>query len=572
MFKSAWIYGSAALLSLTLVACGSGGNIGTGTGTDPGTGGTPTPTPTTPTFRAGTLSGTTFSEGALALGSTQLSAGGQTSVTVDIVDSAGQRVIGTNATVTFSSDCAAAQQSRFDPASVTTTQGRASTTYVASGCSGGDILRASVLVDGATAAVTAQASLNVTPAEIGSLSFVSATPQFVGMRGSPISNQSILVFQLSNANGGAAVNRRVVFEASNSVGGLQVSPTESTTDSNGLVQTTLLGGSAQTLVRVKATATTNSGQPLSTQSEQLIVSTGLPDADSVSMSVEKFSIDGRCDGEADTITLRLADRYNNPVPDGTAVAFTTEGGKINSGCNTSDPLADPGTEAGVCSVLLVVQNPRPTNGRVSILASASGEESFVDNNSNGFFDPAETFTDILEPFQDDNENGVRDTGERFRDRNGNDQFDAAANGAFDGYVCDSPGVNCRSTVTPLGANAVIVFYNGQARIGNLTGNQATYTPSATARISLRVADTNGNSLPTGTTFTLNVTNGSVAEPATQGPFNTTNGDALSYRFTTTATATPPGGQETASLTASIPANTCGAAENITFDLFTYTVQ
>ena len=34
------------------------------------------------------------------------------------------------------------------------------------------------------------------------------------------------------------------------------------------------------------------------------------------------------------VTVQLADRYNNPAPDGTAVAFTTNGGHVGGNCTT----------------------------------------------------------------------------------------------------------------------------------------------------------------------------------------------------------------------------------------------
>lgn len=576
MFKSARVCVAAAAMSLVLLGCGGAGNIGTGTGTDTGGGGGGG-TPINPLYRIGTLNGTTFTEGAVAIGNTPLSAGGQTAVSVDIVDSTGQRVNAVSAVVSFSSDCAATQQSSFNPVTVTTTQGNAASTYVASGCSGTDVVRASALVNGSTTAITAQGSLSVASAALGSISFVSATPMFVGMIGSPYSNQSTLVYRVTNVNGGPVSNTKVTFTPSNAVGGLFVSPIENTTDANGLVRTTLNAGSAQTVVRVRASAQVSSGQELTTQSEQLIISTGIPDDDSFSLSVEKLSLNGSCDGESSEIVVRLADRYNNPVPAGTAISFTAEGGKINSGCTTSDPTTDPLAETGVCKVLFTVQNPRPPNGRVSILASALGEESFTDQNSNGFFDAGDTIKDILEPFMDNNESGVYDSGEFFRDANGNSAFDTALNGTFEGYRCDSPGRNCRSVTTPIGQNVVIALSETDVGVPvatNLQGNAATYAPSASDNFTVTVSDANGNSLPTGTTYTLTLTNGTVLAPATTGPFNTSNGNNLRYGFTVGAATAVGAPDERAMLTANIPASgDCRSAQSIVLDdLFTYRVQ
>ncbi len=111
------------------------------------------------------------------------------------------------------------------------------------------------------------------------------------------------------------------------------------------------------------------------------------------------------------VTVYLSDRYSNPVPDGTAVAFTTNGGQIDGNCNTS---------GGQCTVTWTSSNPRPTTnpasqtgtppsngfGRAMILSTAIGEESFDDANGNGFYDSGESFSNLGEPYRDDNQNGA----------------------------------------------------------------------------------------------------------------------------------------------------------------------
>ncbi|MFW8341613.1 hypothetical protein ACOICY_29205, partial [Klebsiella pneumoniae] len=68
---------------------------------------------------------------------------------------------------------------------------------------------------------------------------------------------------------------------------------------------------------------------ISSQSSVLVISTGKPDQDSFSLSAETLNAEGwDVDGTAVKVTARLADAFNNPVPDGTAVYFTTEGGAI----------------------------------------------------------------------------------------------------------------------------------------------------------------------------------------------------------------------------------------------------
>src|SRR3546814_5491174 len=81
-----------------------------------------------------------------------------------------------------------------------------------------------------------------------------------------------------------------------------------------MVRAVVQAGSVHTAVRVKAEATDpSSGQTISSQSEQLVVTTGLPDQNSFSLSATKLAINGNCDGASTTLNIRAADRYNNPV-------------------------------------------------------------------------------------------------------------------------------------------------------------------------------------------------------------------------------------------------------------------
>ncbi|MET0044774.1 MAG: hypothetical protein ABW100_14800, partial [Candidatus Thiodiazotropha sp. 6PLUC3] len=129
------------------------------------------------------------------------------------------------------------------------------------------------------------------------------------------------------------------------------------------------------------------------------------------------------------LTVHAADHFNNPVPDGTAVYFTTEGGQIQSQCEILD---------GACSVNWTSSNPRSSEGRITILASMLGEESFIDANGNGVLDFGDTaFANIPEAFRDDDENGVRDPVlEEFVDFNANGVYDdSSVDPNYNGALC-----------------------------------------------------------------------------------------------------------------------------------------
>ena len=147
-----------ALLLATLAACGGGGGF-----TGGGGGGTAA-------VRIGNGIGTSFTPGVLALGISPLSAGGITSVTATLVDASGNPyAIATD--INFSSLCVPGLATLTTP--VTTVNGVAISNYTAQGCSGDDTITAITVVDGAT--LTATATINVLPATLGSIAFVSAT-------------------------------------------------------------------------------------------------------------------------------------------------------------------------------------------------------------------------------------------------------------------------------------------------------------------------------------------------------------------------------------------------------------
>lgn len=569
--------------ALFLAACGGGLNSAGGT-LGVTTGGATSGGTTAGSFRAGTLNNGSFSNGQIFVATPNLSAGGQTSLRVDIVDENGQLALGTSATVAFISNCSGSGRATINPASLTTSGGSAAATYVAQGCVGSDTIVAQVTISGDTP-LAATGSVSVQAAQLGSIQFVSATPGVVGVSGSLIANQSTIIFKVVDASGGAVADQLVSFSLSTNVGGLSLTPTQATSDSQGQVQTVLQGGTAHATVSVIATALNTGGQTISKPSAPIAVTTGLPTSKGVSVSASRLSIDGTCDGEPTTINVRLADRYGNPVPQNTAPTLVTEGGKINGSCVTGNPLGDPGTEAGVCSVLLVAQNPRPADGRITVLAYVPGEESFVDSNGNGYFDAGESSSDLPEVFEDDDESKIFKDGDYFFDANGNGAHDGP-DGKFEGYVCDSPGVNCKTTLTTVGNSPpnspmVIVFSDRKPVLSNLfvapssllSSGTVTFTQSKElAVVGVTVIDGNGNPLPQGTTYTLKTTSGSVLNPATVGPFNTNDNSLAANTFEFNLQSATVG-QKTgdnnglASLTVDLPVSACTGATSVTFGLF-----
>jgi hypothetical protein len=376
-------------LSLLLTACGGGG---TGSPWDDDETETETETETEDKIFLGSGSGSSFASGTLAIGVTSLAAGGQTSVTATLADEENS-LYQESASVSFTSDCAAASLATID-SPVTTSTGVAITTYEAQGCSGSDTITATATVNGTVR--TATGTLTVQSAVIGSMQFVSATPSIIGIRGFGMTEVAEVIFRVLDTNGNPVSNEVVNFTLNSTIGNVNLPNTSDTSDAEGLVRADVQSGTVSTTVRVTATLASNPS--ISTQSDGLTISTGIADQDSVSIAVcDKNPEAWGTDGLTVTVTAFAGDHFNNPVPDGTAVTFTTEGGYIESQCLT---------EGGSCAVTWTSSGTRPLLGRSTILATLQGEESFYDQNGDHILTTGETFWDMEEAYRDDDEDGA----------------------------------------------------------------------------------------------------------------------------------------------------------------------
>ncbi|MBW8893030.1 MAG: hypothetical protein JF617_13145, partial [Burkholderiales bacterium] len=104
-----------------------------------------------------------------------------------------------------------------------------------------------------------------------------------------------------------------------------------------------------------------------------------------------------------TYTIIAADRSGNPVPIGTSINFVTEGGQVESIKQIQQINGISQTTANFVSA-----EPRPADGRVTIVAYALGEESFIDKNGNNTYDSGEDFQDLGNIFKDRNYDGLFD--------------------------------------------------------------------------------------------------------------------------------------------------------------------
>ncbi|HSW12635.1 MAG TPA: hypothetical protein VLI06_07315, partial [Solimonas sp.] len=247
--------------------------------------------------RLGVLNGATFTAGAIEVGVAPpalLPPGGSSGLRVNIVDTAnGNALVTDSVSITFSSPCTASGLASID-SPVTTTTGSATATYRALGCSGDDLITATASVDGAE--LVATGTIAVQSAPVSSIQFVSAVPTSIRLRGAGAPETSVVRFQVLNTAGGPVKDVDVTFSLDTTVGGISLTPVTGKTDSNGIVQTTVRSGTVATSVRVSATTGLTGIPPA--QSDSLVVSTGLADQNSFSLSVGCFNIEGdTLDGE-----------------------------------------------------------------------------------------------------------------------------------------------------------------------------------------------------------------------------------------------------------------------------------
>lgn len=422
-----------------------------------------------------------------------LSAGSTALISVELTKNAAAFV--SPLSVEFTSGCVDAGLAVIDQ-SVTSIGGVARSTYRAQGCVGADLITATVITGGNT--VSASTIVNVSAANVGSLEFLDVSEPVIALKGTGGANRketSIVRFRLIDENGNELPARTVNFKLATSVGGLKLGQLSGFTDGDGEVQTVVQSGVVPTPVKVIASSEQDVDGELVTvtaPSDILVVSTGIADQNSFSLSRSEFNVHGlNVDGTEVDVNVRLADHFNNPVPDGTAVSFITEGGVIEPSCTT---------ENGACSVKWRSSNPRPfadfvvedgetkffyensivdkcdsglpcplgiknndntafdlpLGGRATVLAYAVGEETFSDLNGNGYFDQTDFF-DVLfdkpEAFIDNNEDGTfggkdcqagvglcaaanssGDEFEEFVDFDGNAQW-TEENGLYNGLLC-----------------------------------------------------------------------------------------------------------------------------------------
>ncbi|MEO0435395.1 MAG: hypothetical protein AAF098_00650 [Pseudomonadota bacterium] len=444
-------------------------------------------------FQLGFFDGTTFVPGELGLSTNSIAFRGTAVVRVAVVDEMGVTLPNIRQ-IRLSSACSLSGIASFRAIgdategsatlTVDTVDGLANAEYVSGSCEDMDEITAELVQDDATASVT----ISIAARDANFIGFVSADPSegeegadrtiiaLKGTGGPGRPEVATLVFEvleeavvleagdpqpgqpgyLELASRAPLAGISVNFGLTNDLGGITLNTESGVTDAQGLVEVEVLSGNVATSTLVTATfdaADADGGsQQQTATSNQIVIGTGLPDQNSISISTEVFRVPNAAnvDGVEVAITVRMADKFNNPVADGTSAVFTTEYGAIDSSCltgisngarfqtvrNATPPLR------GTCTVLWVSQAPRfpvfnsdriqtieddnsyfcPSHTgsfgpcpddlgairglRTTLTVTVVGEEFFVDGNGNGVFNNGELFENLPEAFTDHNEDNV----------------------------------------------------------------------------------------------------------------------------------------------------------------------
>lgn len=384
------------------------------------------------------------------------------------------------------------------------------------GCSGSNV----VIAASSQGADVLTGSINVLLAPATNLLFQSAQPARIYLADSGGATQSMVKFRLVNSSNSPLQGQEILLELEDLAGGIpkltfgsvgNVSALTLATDANGEVSVPVFSGTVPTSAAVRASLKSDSA--VTTTSSVLAVASGRAAQARASLSVEAFSIEGfNIDGVQTGLTMRLADRQGNPVPDGTAVNFVTEGGLISPPtCITVD---------STCSVQLRSQNPRPTNGLVSILAYAPGEEDFVDTNGDNVYSAGEAFQDLGNAFRDDGDLGGGGLGTWV-----DGYFSVPRAGTLacvgNNYLGKRDTCDGAWGAADVRRQLVVNFATSWASVTSPVWVQApepTYVGSPNVANTLRVTvqDLNGNSMPTGSSLSVTAVDKSPNTPTKVG--------------------------------------------------------
>lgn len=340
---------------------------------------------------------------AITASSSSLVSGGNTLLNVTVLVSSAP-LTAQPANVAFTTSCG--RINTIDTSTTVATDGNGVATVTYSAVAGdGSLCSGAINITASTPGAASSArSITVAVPTAAAVTFVNATPAQIFVAGMGAVEQSVVGFKVMSSANTALQGVSVNFSLQANPGGVVLSTSSGTTDSTGVVTVTVASGPLPGPVKVRATLISNPA--VFAESQNLTVASGPPSQKFMSLSVSVFNIEGATvDGTPATLTVRIADRQGNAVVDGTVVNFTAEGGQVGRTCATTTINL-----ISSCSVTFISQNPRPANGRVSVLAYLEGTKDYIDLNNNNRYDAGvDTLVQIGDAYRDDNEDLIYDS-------------------------------------------------------------------------------------------------------------------------------------------------------------------
>jgi len=217
---------------------------------------------------------------------TSIPAYGTTNVTVDVI--AGTSLYtGSGQTVNFSSTCVQAGKASVT-SGVPVVNGKATAVFRDLGCNDYDMVNATVMGSASTYHATLPIG-RVAPASVqfSAVSPVGKSIVIQGQGGIARTEMATLTFRVFDTFNKPLVGQEVTFALLNGPG-MTLNKVKDTTDANGDVITTVNSGTTPTTFRVKASLASG----ISTLSDSILVTTGLPVQTAFSLSSVKSSVEG----------------------------------------------------------------------------------------------------------------------------------------------------------------------------------------------------------------------------------------------------------------------------------------
>jgi hypothetical protein len=403
------------------------------------------------------VSAPSLSLSAITASSTSLASGGNSTLSITALNGT-QALTAQSANIAFGTTCGRINGIDTGTTVATNGSGIASVTY--SAINGAGVLCSGPVTVTATTvgAAASSVALNVAAPTATAVTFVGASPAQIYVAGAGNAEQSILSFKVLSSANTVLSGQAVSFTLQQNPAGVTLGQSSAITDANGLATVTVSAGTVPGPLKVRAALDANA--TTFAESQNLTVASGPASQKFMSLSVSKFNLEAATvDGTSSTLTARVADRQGNAVVDGTVVNFTAEGGQVGSSCATTTVA-----KISSCTVNFVSQNPRPANGRVSVLAYLEGTKDYTDLNGNNRYDAGvDTLIQLGDAYRDDNENLIYDAandGFLFA-RGGTDACGVMqANGSFPsrGSTCDA---RLATTVRQM---AVLAFASSSPRL------------------------------------------------------------------------------------------------------------